>query len=684
MDVIRIDLAGDLPEIEREWLETDGRGGYASSTLSGCHTRSYHGLQVANLRSPEGRHVLLSKLEDSFILGNGELFLTCHRYPDVLFPPGPSCLREFLVGDPLRFSYQAGGTRMKKEVMRLPDGDTVLVRYELESPPEKGRLRLKPFLAFRGFHRLSHENPFFRGRIERIENGFRIEPYQGMPPLFIRTSTDSEFSPRPLWYRRFEYDRERERGFEHQEDLFCPGILETPIEAGSAVILAASCTLSEKDLNSLWREESERRRLRRHKEERGAEGFDGGDREMLLALLRAGQQFIITTPSGRPAVIAGYPWFESWGRDTLIALPGLAFRSGHLQEGIAILDEIGRHEREGLLPNFFSADGGQRPTTRWISSLLYFWTVQELLGATGDWPLIQRLFWPVMKRIVDVSGGERGSGRRWTAAACSQQATGPRPSPGWKPPCRALPVTRETVVRWRSTPCGYHALCFTAEMGSVSPIRSPDAAELIPLVRRSFRETFWNPQAQCLGDVFHEGTLDTAIRPNQIFAVSLPFSPLEPEEQAAVVGTVRSHLLTPCGLRTLAPADPAYRGRYRGSGPERDAAYPQGTERPASWAPWRGRHPRGRGPKSGKGNPHEPPQDLPERPSDRSRHRQCLGSVRRRSPPPAGRLRRPGLECRRVDPPVLPPPGRGNRRRMRGSPSSTFDGGLLSGWSVSS
>ncbi|MCE5282944.1 MAG: amylo-alpha-1,6-glucosidase [Deltaproteobacteria bacterium] len=578
MDVIRIGLAdGDLPEIEREWLETDGRGGYASSTLSGCHTRSYHGLQVANLRSPEGRHVLLSKLEDSFILGNGEFFLTCHRYPDVLFPPGPSCLREFLVGDPLRFSYQAGGTRMKKEVMRLPDGDTVLVRYELESPPEKGRLRLKPFLAFRGFHRLSHENPFFRGRIERIENGFRIEPYEGMPPLFIRTSTDSECSPRPLWYRRFEYDRERERGFEHLEDLFCPGILETPIEAGSAVILVASCTLSEEDLNSLWREESERRRLRRHKEERGAEGFDGGDREMLLALLRAGQQFLITTPSGRPAVIAGYPWFESWGRDTLIALPGLAFRSGHLQEGIAILDEIGRHEREGLLPNFFSADGQPAAYNTVDSSLLYFWTVQELLGATGDWSLIQRLFWPVMKRIV---GRFRGGTRFGTAMdGRGLLHAGDRTTAlTWMDATvQGVPVTPRNGCAVEINALWYNALRFTDKMGERFGDPVPGCRELIPLVRRSFRETFWNPQAQCLGDVFYEGALDTAIRPNQIFAVSLPFSPLEPEEQAAVVGTVRSHLLTPCGLRTLAPADPAYRGRYRGSGPERDAAYHQGT-----------------------------------------------------------------------------------------------------------
>ncbi len=578
MDVIRIDLADSDPQdTEREWLETDGRGGYASSTLSGCHTRSYHGLQVSNLQSPEGRHVLLSKLEDSFLLGTGEFVFTCHRYPDVLFPPGHPLLREFLLGDIPRFSYRAGGIRMKKEVMRLPDGDTLLVRYELESSPGKGRLRLKPFLAFRGFHRLSHENPFFRDRIERIEKGFRIDPYEGMPPLYIRTSRDSEFSPLPLWYRRFEYDRERERGFEHQEDLFCPGIVETPLEAGSAVILAASCTPSEEDPVFLWREELERRRHRRQEEEGGTEGFDGEDREMLRALLGAGRQFLITTPSGRPAVIAGYPWFESWGRDTLIALPGLAFRSGHLREGIEILDEIGRHERDGLLPNFFSADGQPAAYNTVDSSLLYFWTVQELLEATGNSSLIHGLFWPVMKRILEsfrqgtrfgtgmdgrglIHAGDRNTALTWMDATV-----------------QGVPVTPRNGCAVEINALWYNALCFTDEMGRCFGDPVPGCRELIPLVRRSFRETFWNPQAQCLGDVFDENALDTAIRPNQIFAVSLPFSPLEPEEQAAVVGAVRRHLLTPCGLRTLSPSDPAYRGRYRGSGPERDAAYHQGT-----------------------------------------------------------------------------------------------------------
>jgi predicted glycogen debranching enzyme len=576
--MIRIDCSKPAShETDWEWLESDGQGGYASSTLENCHTRRYHGLMVVNLPAPEGRYLLLSKLEDSLLVEGEEYFFTSHRYPGVLFPPGPSLLREFILDIYTRFTYQAGEFSLQKSVLLVRDKGILLIRYDLDRTPKKGLLRLKPFLAYRGYHSLARANPYLRSHTEAIANGFSIEPYAGMPPLFIRTSAPSHFTPSPHWYKRFVYTEERERGFDWEEDLFLPGIMEVPVGKDGTVILAVSCAPPEDDPVALWETEIVRRREELSDDEKLADGFAGEDRDLFLALLRAGRQFLITTPSGRPAIIAGYPWFGSWGRDALISLPGLAFCTGRIEEGIEILTEIGRHAREGLLPNFFSADGAPEAYNTVDSSLLYFRAVQELLRVTDDIGLIRNGFWPVMKRIinrfltgtrfgigVDARGllhaGEEGKALTWMDAVVGGRPVTPRY--GYAVEINAL---------W------YNALAFATDLARRFDDREGSFADRLPPLRKAFRETFWIPEKGCLGDVFHYGILDHAIRPNQLFAVSLPFSPLDPVEQASVVRTVREQLLTPCGLRTLSPADPAYRGRYRGSGAERDAAYHQGT-----------------------------------------------------------------------------------------------------------
>ncbi len=596
------------PDDSREWLETDGQGGYASSTLENRHTRRYHGLFVANLRKPEGRHLLLSKLEDSLLADGQEYFFSSHRYPGLLFPPGPPMLHEFVLDLCPRFHYRAGRTGAAKSILMPRERGIVLVRYDLDRCPRGSVLRLKPFLAFRGIHRLSHENPFLRTGTERVENGFRIEPYAGMPPLFVRSSRVARFTPSPLWYKRFQYSEERERGFDWEEDLFFPGSMEIPVERKCTVIISFSCDPPAGDPAAMWKTEVIRRGREQAADRRGARGagvqpfparsesppprgpdapqaggnqdgagFTDEDRELLLALLGAGRAFLITTPSGRPAVIAGYPWFESWGRDTLISLPGLCFESGRIPEGIEILTEVGRHERDGLLPNFFSADGDPEAYNTVDGSLWYFRAVQELLRVTGDRELIRARFWPVMRRIIHAfiegtrfrigmdSRGLLHAGEGVTALTWMDATVG------------GIPVTPRHGAPVEINALWYNALCLTRDLGAQLGEAAFPGPDPIPLLRRSFRETFWNAAEGCLGDVFRDGILDGAVRPNQIFAVSLPHSPLDPADRAAVVRTVRERLLTPCGLRTLAPGEPAYRGRYRGTPAERDGAYHQGT-----------------------------------------------------------------------------------------------------------
>ena len=614
--MIRIDLGTTgLPKDDLEWLETDGCGGYASSTLEHRHTRRYHGLLVANLRTPEGRHVLLSKLEDSLHAGGMEYFLSSHRYPGVLFPPGPPVLSAFLFEGCPRFIGRAGGAAVTKSIL-MPRGKGVLmVRYDLERCPKEGMLRIKPFLAFRGYHSLTRQNEAFRGSASAIDNGFRIEPYEGMPPLFMQTSRASQWTPAPVWYRSFQYVEERERGFDWEEDLFLPGIVEVPVARKCTVILTFSCTTCPPNPHAMWKAEVIRRGRERMEDTRNFErsgiraagcgasplpegngrspsdpsdpgqspgmtlagGATGEERGIWAVLLESARSFVITTPSGRPAVIAGYPWFGSWGRDTLISLPGLCFATGRLAEGIAILTELGRHEREGLLPNFFAADGEPGAYNTVDGSLWYFWAIQELLRVSGDRALVRDRFWPVMKRILrafvdgtrfsigmDRDGllraGDGLSALTWMDATVNGIPVTPR---------HGCPV--EINALW------YNALCFGRELALGFGESAFYGSDAIPRLDRSFRKVFWNPRENCLGDVFRDGVLDPSVRPNQIFAVSLPYSPLSLEEQASVVRVVRQRLLTPCGLRTLSPADPAYRGRYRGDPAHRDGAYHQGT-----------------------------------------------------------------------------------------------------------
>jgi len=307
----------------------------------------------------------------------------------------------------------------------------------------------------------------------------------------------------------------------------------------------------------------------------------GEERQLIRLLLQAGRRFLIRIPSGRPAVIAGYHWFGEWGRDTLISLPGLTFCSGRSGEGLEILIRLARFERHGLLPNIFAEGAGDHAFNTVDAPLWYFWAVQQLLRhdhSTRTKTAVEKSLWPVLKDILrqflhgtlfniymDDNGLlHAGAGDRaltWMDACVDNHPVTPR---------HGYPV--EINALW------YNAVCFAAELARQNGgDREFHFDELIPRIRRSFRETFWSPEDACLGDVFHQGFLDRSIRPNQLFAVSLPYSPLETEQGRLIVAKVQSELLTPVGIRTLSPRDERYRGRYEGPPAVRDGAYHQGT-----------------------------------------------------------------------------------------------------------
>lgn len=568
------DLAKSL---RYEWLETNGLGGYASGTIAGCHTRKYHGLLVAALPEPAGRFLLLSDYEDSIAAGGAEHHLACHRYPGVYHPNGHKFLTSFSREACPTFTYHAGRSSLRKQIMMLPGENTVLVRYELLASPDPVTLRLRPLLAFRDHHSLKRQDSCVHTQVALCPDGFDIHPYDGMPSLYIRSNSPASFHAQPDWYSNLEYEREAERGYDYHEDLFCPGLLSIPLRKGQSAIIAASVSASAAPSEEQWAQELLRRRQKRRAMEDLSHGAPAAIAGQLPDLLMAGQKFLIHAQGRRPAIIAGYPWFDDWGRDTLISLPGLTFCSGNPEMGVAILKSVGEAERDGLIPNFFAANPDHHAYNAVDASLLYFHAVQHMLAATGDRRTVQERFWPVMLRILTrfmegtrndiymnadglLHAGNRDTQLTWMDAKV-----------------RGVPITPRHGYAVDINALWYNAIRFADELAQAFGTRVPWPADLADQCGAAFRDLFWMDEALCLADSCADGQLDRSIRPNQVLAVSLPYSPLTPDQQAGVVEKVRRELLTPFGLRTLSPRDHSYRGRYEGDQDARDAAYHQGT-----------------------------------------------------------------------------------------------------------
>ena len=562
--------------LSREWLETNGLGGYASSTIAHCHTRKYHGLLVANLHSRGGRHVLLSKIEDSVHSEEGRFYLSIHKYPMVYFPSREPELPRVTYPLYPRFTYRTGSDILKKELMLVEGDNTLILRYSLESDKKPYKLTIKPLLAFRGIHALAHENDSLNPHTANTEEGFSIAPYHGMPRLFFRCNKPVLLLSDSDWYRNFEYSAEKERGYEYQEDLFMPGTIECALEAGEELLLSVS--LDEKqDIEKLWEREVQRRR-RRFYETKGESSKRRGSFAQTLS--NSAHAFIIRNAHNTPSVIAGYHWFYVWGRDTLISLPGLTIYRGRKKEALEILKHIGTLRENGLIPNFVAEEGNARAYNSVDASLWYFWCVQELLKHTGDIKLIARHFLPVMRDIAEcyvrgipgvvvhhenglICAGDASTQLTWMDASV-----------------KGVPVTPRSGCPVEINALWFNALSFLKELsGEINLNVQFDLDEQIEKTKKSFNVLLWSDRTQCLADLWIPwmDSRDESVRPNQVFAVSLPYSPIDLERARLVMKKVTDELLTPFGLRTLSPRDPRYQSVCDGPAESRDAAYHQGT-----------------------------------------------------------------------------------------------------------
>jgi len=562
-------VCSDLSQaLKKEWLETNGLGGFASSTIAGLNTRRYHGLLVAATAPPVGRKVILSKLEETLVAEGQSYELSANQYPDVVHPKGHELLREFRLRPFPTFVYEAGGLRLTKTVFMVHGENTTVITYSLTG----GRrivLHVRPLVAFRDFHHLTRENADLKREVEVSAGVLKFQPYPDAPALLLAHSP-AELETEGCWYRNFEYAEEKSRGLDFREDLYSPGVLHFDLNEGDKVLIIASLhRQTAADAVELAQKESARRRG----VERALPKADDFTRSLLLAA----DQFLVKRDTGK-SIIAGYPWFGDWGRDAMIAFPGLTLVTRRFGDARDVLRSFVRACEQGMIPNFFG-EGGQPEFNAVDATLWLFQAVRNYMLVTRDHDFVKRELFDALVDILrwhiegtrhgirmDSDGllvcGEEGVQLTWMDAKVGDRVITQR---------RGKPVEVEAL--WHAA---LKTMAWLAHVFGRAEL-ADRCGQLAEKARAAFNQVFWNESARCLYDCVDQGRPDPSIRPNQILAVSLPYTLLSRGKQWMVVNTVQDKLLTPYGLRTLAPDDSGYRGRYEGDQAARDEAYHQGT-----------------------------------------------------------------------------------------------------------
>jgi len=554
--------------LHRELLRTNRAGSYANTTIITTNTRKYHGLLVvpqANIDN--NNHVLLSEIDETIIANDFEFHVGMRMYPGGVYEPkGHKYLREFVSDPNPRLIFRMGGIVFVKEYIFAANDNRLFIKYTLESASQEVTFRLKPFLAYRNVHSLSKANDYVSRDYEEVKNGVSWQLYDGYSRLNMQFSKKPNYTHNPDWYYDIEYIRERERGYESTEDLFVPGYFDIKLKAGESIVISAG--LEEKNpsyIKRQWQSEVKNRTPR--------DNFEN-------CLLNAAEEFIITN-NKRTEVVAGYPWFGRWGRDTFIALPGLTLTRNDVKSFKAVTDTMIKELKDGLFPNVGSGETAAFNSVD--TSLWFFWALQQLNNYNKNRTNIWKEYGSAMKKILNsfkkgthcnikmhdnglIWAGESGKALTWMDAVIDEKPVTPR-----------MGYVVEVNALW------YNAINFCLQLAEDENDTTfiKNWKKWPGIIKSSFIDTFWDNEKGYLADCVMDGEKDWSVRPNMVFAVSLPYSPLENNQAFEVLNVVRQELLTNRGLRTLSPKNLNYKGICIGNQTERDTAYHQGT----AW-PW--------------------------------------------------------------------------------------------------
>lgn len=569
-------------QINREWLLTNRLGGFASGSALGIPTRRYHGLLIAAAQPPVERWLLLAGTLDRVYCDGQAWELPAFDFGNVLHPHGYNQQAGFtysIAGEQpwVQFVYAYEGLRLTKRICLARDSAEVFLHYRVEGPADKPfMLNVLPLTAMRDFHSLTHA---FGGGfpLHDAPRGVTVSATGGSPRLHLQAleadgTAEVVFIRSSEWWYGFHYRQEAARGLDCREDLFVPGVFAAGgIGSVELLIRAAAEFCNQPVVNDAAQPDSF-----------CMEFSEPPERSIEERLTDAASAYVVlrgrADGSRSTTILAGFPWFGDWGRDTFIALPGLLLETGRFTEARQVLETFASAQADGLIPNRFSDYGDGCDYNSVDASLWYVHAADAYCTASGDDAAWSELLGPVCERVVDafmrgtafnihadtdglLSCGDAGTQLTWMDAKFGDIVFTPR---------HGKPV--EINALW------YHALCILTERGSSGdPARVQAYQEQAAKVAEVFPTTFWNPAQECLYDVVRGSERDGAVRPNQIFAVSLPHTALEEYQRRGVLATVTEQLLTPYGLRSLSNRDRAYHGRYAGGPYERDGAYHQGT-----------------------------------------------------------------------------------------------------------
>ena len=550
-----------------EWLVTNSNGGYAMGTVAGVNTRRYHGLLVAALDPPAQRHVILSNIDEQVVVESDTFNISTEVLENGFRTKGYELLDLFRLDPYPIWVWELKHASFTKRLFLIDRKPAAIIQYTCNYACT---VRARLYIGFRDYHDLMHANDKLNGAIEQAPGHFTMQPYANLPAVKFSYGDNAVFTCDGKWERGCKRMKEVERGMDAEEDLYSPGLVEWHLDPGQigwiVADLEGSESFDEQKVAALAEQY-------RHKQACGNSPFEA-------RLTSAADQFRAVRNDNRPAIMAGWPWFASWGRDTMVSLPGLLITRGLFEEATGVIEGFLAHLNQGLIPNHFPDIGAPEYNTV-DATLWMFQAVWSYVQCGGGLSWVKDVFYPAAKTIIRwhergtiyeirvdpedglLSGGCDGTMLTWMDAKVGDWVVTPR---------RGKPV--EVNALW------YNALRILLHWaGDFEDVEF--ARELRMWAKRaqkSFNEKFWNADRRCLYDVVDgpEG-VDPKLRPNQIFAVSLPFPILDEERRKDVVRIVESELLTPYGLRSLERGDPDYRPKYEGDRVQRDGAYHNGT-----------------------------------------------------------------------------------------------------------
>jgi len=580
------EICCDLAAAEsREWLVTNGIGGYAFGTIAGHQTRCYHGLLFAALRPPLGRTLLLAKLDETASYQDNQFELFANRWAGgTMSPEGYRNIERFhLEGTTPVWTFALGDALLEKRVFMQSGENTTYVLYRLVRGDSPVELTIKALADYCEEHRVTRawNRPM---KVAPVDRGLQVEAFEGAVPFYVLSDSATVGLARD-WYRNFDLAVERARGLPDKTDHFFAGEFRAMIAPGGSLTVVAS-TVATPSLNgeaAFAKRQSESRSLLDRFFAANI-GTTPASSAAIQQLVLAADQFIAARPlkgaNDAKTILAGYPWFSDWGRDTMIALPGLCLATGRPWLARNVLRTYSRFASEGMLPNRLPPEGETPLYNTVDAALWYFEAVRQYFDATSDIGLLHELY-PVLGGLMDayvrgtryhirvdpadglLYAGEPGVQLTWMDAKVGERVVTPR---------IGKPV--EVNALWLNAATAMSR--FSRALG-----RPASRYESLAARARTGFARFWNPTKQYCFDVIDapgcpDGS-DASLRPNQIFAVSLPETALGPDQQRAVVDVCARELLTSFGLRSLGRSEADYHGHYAGSVEERDAAYHQGT-----------------------------------------------------------------------------------------------------------